>query len=194
MEKLLHRGMCSKQTDGCSSSLSNRDIKWWHNTFLDFTETVWREGRASHTEACSISKPFKHEPVLLQPLWDRSSLRQTHQNWKALIITSSTDSPVSFSLFLPEPRSGDACAHGQHFWKITRNSFPPWMENNKGIPHDRPLFLSSAGHKSTDLLIETPSSFLLYHNQTAELSSGDSINKLQTGRKSVNSLWKGKNR
>lgn len=68
------------------------------------------------------------------------------------------------------------------------------MENNKGIPHDRPLFLSSAGHKSTDLLIETPSSSLLYHNQTAELSSGDSINKLQTGRKSVNNLGKGKNK
>ncbi len=66
------------------------------------------------------------------------------------------------------------------------------MENNKGIPHDRPLFLSSAGHKSTDLLIESPSSLLLYHKQTAELSSGDLINKLHMGRKSARSFWRGK--
>lgn len=69
------------------------------------------------------------------------------------------------------------------------------MENNKGIPHDRPLFLSSAGHKSSDLLLEHPppasSSSLLYHNQTAEVSSGDLINKLQTDRKSEG-LGKGK--
>lgn len=68
------------------------------------------------------------------------------------------------------------------------------MENNKGIPHDRPHFLSSAGHKSTDLFIEAPSSFLLYHNQLAELSSGDSINKWQMGQESVRTLDKGKSR
>lgn len=178
--------MHSKQADGSSSSLSNRNIKWWHNTFLDLTKTAQTAGRASHTEARSISKPFKHEPVPVQPLWDRatdaSKLKKRSSSHQLTLL--------SISGFLLEPRRGKACTRGHRFWKITRNSFPPWMENNKGIPHDRPLFLSSAGHKSTDLLIETPSSFRLYHNQTAELSSGDLINKLQAGRKSVRSLGK----
>lgn len=66
------------------------------------------------------------------------------------------------------------------------------MENNKGIPHDGPHFLSSAGHKSTDLLIAPPPSFFLLFSVfiTTRLSSGDLINKLQMGRKSVRSFGK----
>lgn len=87
-----------------------------------------------------------------------------HQNRRKC---SSPHQLTPLSISVSEPPSGAACARGQRFWKITRNSFPPWMENNKGIPHDRPLFLSSAGHKSTDLLIETPPPlFRLHHYQT----------------------------
>lgn len=142
------------------------------------------------TEARSISKTFstraRPRPTSLRPDPPRCSGRRIKTPEKRSSSHQLTLLSISVS-----PRSlgaGDACAHGQRFWKITRNSFPPWMENNKGIPHDRPLFLSSAGHKSTRLLIATPSSLLLYHNQAAELSSGDLINKLQTGRKSARSL------
>lgn len=64
------------------------------------------------------------------------------------------------------------------------------MENNKGIPHDGPHFLSSAGHKSTDLLIAPPLLLLFSVFITTRLSSGDLINKLQMGRKSVRSFGK----
>lgn len=66
------------------------------------------------------------------------------------------------------------------------------MENNKGIPHDRTLFLSSAGHKSSHLLIETPAALPLRSPALipTRLSSGDSINKLQMYRKSARSFGK----
>lgn len=50
-----------------------------------------------------------------------------------------------------------------------------------------PLFLSSAGHKSTRLLIaKLCASFSVFiTNRLTKFSSGDAINRLQMGRKSV---------
>lgn len=112
------------------------NIKWRHNTFLDFAN---RQGQAT----LHLQNPLKVSPSSSNPLFKEK-------------YSSSHHHGLSCSLSFPEHRSGDACTRGQRFWRITRNSFPPWMENNKGIPHDRPLFLSSAGHKSSDLLLEHP--------------------------------------
>lgn len=73
-------------------------------------------------------------------------------------------------------------------------NFLPGWNSNKSIPGDGLHFLSSADHKSTPS-IDRSGLPLLYHHQTAGRSSGDSINRLQVGRKCVSSfLGKGTNK
>lgn len=122
------------------------NIKCRHNTFLDLTKTVQTEGMVRVQTFSTRARPSKNGAKKKKK--KRSS---SHQ--------------LTLSRLFLSPGSGDACARGQPFWKITRNSFPPWMENNKGIPHDgaslpvicRPQVNSSI-NSQTLLLLFLPSS------------------------------------
>lgn len=66
-------------------------------------------------------------------------------------------------------RSAAARAHGQQVHGNHKNFISCLDGKLQSIPHDRPFFLSSAGHKSTLLLIApapAPAPPGLYRNQT----------------------------
>lgn len=90
-------------------------------------------------------------------------------------------------------RSAAARAHGHRVHKNHKNFISCLDGKLQSIPHDRPFFLSSAGHKSTLLLIAPAPAPAPWVFITTRHSSGDLINKSQMGRKPLRSFWRGSN-
>lgn len=128
------------------------NIKCRHNTFLDLTKTVQTEGMVRVQTFSTWARPSKNGAQ------KKKKSVHHHINWL---------SPVYFCLLeaaTPAP-AGSLSEKSQeiHFlpgWKIT-----------KAFLMTGPLFLSSAGHKSTRLLIAKlcSSFFCLHHKQTRKV-------------------------